>query len=216
MALSGELPQRVTPAVEAEESEADSDALLVGAARQGDERAWRRLVQANQEAVFRLAYLMLGRSFDAADAEDVAQEVFVRAYLNLDQFDRSRPLRPWLLGITANLARNRRRSAGRYWAALQRWWQHNEPEPATHATHELRSEARALWQAVQKLNQSAQEVLYLCYFLELTEAEMALALDVAPGTVKSRLYRARRQLRAVIAREFPVLYDEWQGSDETS
>ena len=146
----------MTPAADATESEADADALLVGAARQGDERAWRRLVQANQEAVFRLAYLILGHSFDAADAEDVAQEVFVRAYLNLDQFDMSRPLRPWLLGIAANLARNRRRSAVRYWAALRRWWQHYEAEETTHPTDEQRSEAHDLWQAVQELKPATQ------------------------------------------------------------
>lgn len=207
------------PAAEEEGVEAqavDADAALVRVARQGDEQAWRHLVRANQEAVYRLAYLVLGSSFDAGDAEDVAQEVFVRAYLKLDQFDVSRPLRPWLLGIAANLARNRKRSAGRYWAAMKRWWQHHEDEQIVSPDYERRSEARELWQAIQRLNQTAQEVIYLSYFLELSEAEMATTLNVAPGTVKSRLYRARQQLRAVIARDFPSLYDQWQGNDEAS
>lgn len=193
----------------APESDA-AEAALVAGARQGDELAWLRLVRAHQEALFRLAFLVLGSSFTAADAEDVTQEAFVRAFLNLEKFDDSRPLRPWLLGIAANLARNRRRSAGRYWAALKRWWQNNEDVATSRPAHEQWSEARELWQAVQQLNVQAQEVIYLSYFMELSEAEMAEALGVPAGTVKSRRYRAREQLRAVIATEFPALYDEWQ------
>lgn len=207
MALSGELPQEMAPEADA------AEAALVAGAREGDEIAWLRLVSAHQEALFRLAFLVLGSSFSAADAEDVTQEAFVRAYLNLDKFDDSRPLRPWLLGIAANLARNRRRSAGRYWAALKRWWLQND-ETAAAPAHEIPSESRELWQAVQDLSRQAQEVIYLFYFLELSEAETAAALDVPAGTVKSRLYRARQQLRAVIARDFPALHDEWQEDHE--
>src|SRR5689334_7811726 len=86
-------------------------------ARQGDETAWELLVREHQQAIFRLAYLMLG---DASDAEDVAQETFMRAFRALDRFDTSRAARPWLLSIAANLARNRRRSLGRYLQALTR------------------------------------------------------------------------------------------------
>jgi RNA polymerase sigma-70 factor, ECF subfamily len=64
-------------------------------------------VQTQQQALFRLAYLMLG---DAADAEDVAQEALIRAYRAIDRFDPQRPVKPWLLTITANLARNRGRA----------------------------------------------------------------------------------------------------------
>ena len=191
-----------------------ADAALVAGARQGDEMAWLRLVHAHQQPLFRLAFLVLGRSFSAADAEDVTQEAFVRAYLNLDQYDESRPLRPWLLGIVANVARNRRRSAGRYWAAMKRWWQNNDEKMAVAPAHEQRSESGELWQAVQGLSAQAQEIIYLFYFLELSEAETAMALGTPAGTVKSRLYRARQQLRAVIARDFPGLYDEWQEKHE--
>src|SRR5512138_2501510 len=71
----------------------------------------------HQEAVFRLAYLLLS---DPDEAEDVAQETFLRAWKHLKRFDATRPLRPWLLSIASNLASNRRRSAGRYLAALTR------------------------------------------------------------------------------------------------
>ena len=64
--------------------------------------AWTTLVGQQQEAVFRLAYLLLG---DADEAQDVAQEAFIRAFRALHRFDPARPLRPWLLSITANLVR---------------------------------------------------------------------------------------------------------------
>ena len=73
----------------------------IEAARRGDAGAWEQLVQAYQQAVFRLAYLLLG---DADDADDAAQETFIRAYHALSRFDASRPLRPWLLRITTNLS----------------------------------------------------------------------------------------------------------------
>jgi RNA polymerase sigma-70 factor (ECF subfamily) len=159
-------------------------------------------VYAHQEAAFRLAYLILG---DAAEAEEAAQEAFVRAYLSLDRFDESRPFRPWLLKITTNVARNRRRSLGRYWAAVQRWWQANPESMASSSGMAQRTESELLWQAVQRLRPAAQEIIYLRYFLELSEAETAAALDLPPGTVKSRLHRALKQLKGIVVAEFPEL-----------
>jgi RNA polymerase sigma-70 factor (ECF subfamily) len=182
-----------------------SEPDIIERARQGDEAAWELLVGGHQQDAFRLAYLLLG---DAEDAEDVAQEAFIRAFRALDRFDTGRPFRPWLLSITANLARNRRRSAGRYFAALRRLVQ-SEPEPVTPArTRDPRRwEAELLWQAVRRLQRKDQEIIYLRFFLELSVAETAQALDIAPGTVKSRLHRALARLRSVIEREFPNLQE---------
>jgi RNA polymerase sigma-70 factor (ECF subfamily) len=184
-----------------------SESNLITLARQGDAEAWFRLVSQQQEAVFRLAYLLLG---DTDEAQDVAQEVFIRAFHALHRFDQTRPLRPWLLRITSNLAYNRRRSLGRYWAALQRFfWAAAEPPLAPSAEAELpAAEAHTLWQAVQRLNQADQEIIYLRYFLELSVAETAAAAHIAPGTVKSRLNRALQRLRQVVEREFPGLWKE--------
>lgn len=182
-------------------AQADEQAL-VGRARRGHQAAWEALVRRHQEPVFRLAYLILG---DSHDAEDVAQETFIRAYLALGRFDTTRPLRPWLLSIAANLARNRRRSLGRYWAAVQRFFQAN---PATFLEPESpAADARRLREAVSRLSPPAQDVVFLRYFLELSEAETAAALKIAPGTVKSRLHRAITQLRGIIAADFPDLQD---------
>lgn len=169
---------------------------------EGDAAAWEALMRAHQEAVFRLAYLIVG---DPDDAEDVAQETFLRAWKHLKGFDTTRPLRPWLLSIASNLSSNRRRSAGRYFAALTRAFR-EAPAPVTvEEKSSEQSEANDLWRAVQKLNMQEQQIVYLRYFLDLPINETAEALQVAEGTVKSRLSRALEKLRAVIQREFPVL-----------
>lgn len=210
---------------EAEEPEAAAASLveadLLRRARLHDEAAWKRLVEQHQEPVFRLAYLLLGSAATRMEAEDVAQETFVRAYLKLEQFEDGRPLRPWLLAIAANLARNRRRSHGRYWAALQRWWRRVgqteavEPAPAHRAALDAQWQAELLWKAVQRLSRDHQHVVYLRYFLDLSEEEMAATLDIAPGTVKSRLYRARQTLRVLIENEFPALHEEWSQDEDS-
>jgi RNA polymerase sigma-70 factor, ECF subfamily len=177
---------------------ANAEAKLIAQAQQGDATAWEMLVRQHQEAAFRLGYLLL-RS--PAEAEDVAQEAFVRAFLALERFDGERPFRPWLLQITRNLAKNRLRSLSRYWQMVQRWWQEPDIEP----TPVGRDEAAQLWRAVQRLRPVAQEVIYLRYFLEMSEMETAVALNIPAGTVKSRLHRALQQLKGVIEADFVEL-----------
>jgi len=178
------------------------ESTLIRRAANGDATALEPLMLAHQEAVFRLAYLLLG---DPDDAEDVAQETFLRAWKHFKRFDDMRPLRPWLLSITSNLASNRRRSAGRYVSALMRTFQ-NEPPPATVEEKNVQqTESNALWKAVQTLNITDQQIVYLRYFLELSVDETAEVLEIAEGTVKSRLSRALEKLRKVIKQDFPVL-----------
>jgi len=187
----------------------DEPALIRHAAN-GDASAWEPLVQTYQQAVFRLAYLLLG---DPDDAEDIAQETFLRAWNHLKRFDPTRPLKPWLLSITANLSRNRRRSAGRYLAALTRAFR-DEPAPASVEEKSTQyMEANDLRKAVQTLNEPDQQVVYLRYFMDLSVAETAEVLQVAEGTVKSRLSRALEKLRAIVKREFPVFTEGHKGHE---
>ena len=179
------------------------ESTLVRHAANGDAAAWEPLVLAHQEAVFRLSYLLLG---DPDDAEDVAQETFLRAYRSLHLFDDSRPLRPWILSIAANLARNRRRAAGRYLAALRRLVFADPPDRTSIEEKSVMNiEAQSLWEAVQRLDEASRQIVYLRYFLALSVEETAEVLGVAAGTVKSRLHRALGRLRGVVETEFPAL-----------
>lgn len=170
---------------------------LVRRARMGENAAVEALVREHQEAMFRLAYLLLG---DPADAEDTAQEALIRALAALRRFDTSRPLRPWLLSITANLAKNRLRSRSRYQSALRRAANESLTLPAA---GDAAAEAQTLWSAVRRLPDADQEVIYLRYFLELSVTETAQTLRVREGTIKSRLSRALTRLRQVLVRDFP-------------
>jgi RNA polymerase sigma-70 factor (ECF subfamily) len=178
---------------------------LIRRARAGEDAAWAELVHLHQEAVFRLAYLHLG---DAAEAQDAAQDCMLRAFRYLRRFDETRPLRPWLLRIVSNLARNRRRSAGRYWAALQKAAR-EQPLAAegTQRGSEQAQEAESLWAAVRRLPQSMQSVIYLRYFLQLSVEETAQVLEMAEGTVKSQTYRALEKLQNLIRSDFPELVE---------
>jgi RNA polymerase sigma-70 factor (ECF subfamily) len=176
---------------------------LVTYALEGDDLAWEALVEDHQEAVFRLAYLLIG---NADDAEDIAQETFIAAYKALHTFDRSRPLRPWLLSIAANRARNTYRSVSRYSAAIGRFAKTLSGTAASAEAISTRNdEERSLWKAIQRLKHEDQQIIYLRYFLELSVPDTADTLDIAPGTVKSRLHRALERLKIIIEREYPHL-----------
>jgi hypothetical protein len=84
------------------------DAKLAKLAKAGETAAYERLVRNHQTAAFRTAYLITG---DASEAEDAAQEAFVKAYRALGRFQTGAPLRPWLLAVVANEAKNRRKAA---------------------------------------------------------------------------------------------------------
>jgi RNA polymerase sigma-70 factor (ECF subfamily) len=162
--------------------------------------------------VFRLAFLMVR---DAAEAEDLAQETFIRAFHALARFDVTRPLRPWLLSITINLARNQRRAWGRYAHAIRRWWQQLPPPRSLESLTQAQIEAEALGDAVRRLPLSDQEVVALRFFLELSEQESADVLGIPRGTVKSRQHRALERLRRIVAEEFPAL-EEGRARERTA
>src|ERR671934_1393306 len=86
------------------------DSELIARAQRGDAAAYEEIVQRYQQVAYRTAYLITG---SAADAEDAAQEGFVKAWRALWRFRPGAEFRPWLLKIVANEARNRRRSSGR-------------------------------------------------------------------------------------------------------
>jgi RNA polymerase sigma-70 factor (ECF subfamily) len=172
---------------------ADDD-HLIRRARSGDREAYGMLIRRHQQVAFRTAFAMCG---DAAEAEDAAQEAFVKAYAALDRFREGAPWRPWLLRIVANEARNRRRSAGRREHLVVRAGRaaavtEESPPDLAALLHEQRSE---LAEALARLDAAQREVVILRHVLDLSEAETAAALGCRKGTVKSRLSRALARLR---------------------
>jgi RNA polymerase sigma factor (sigma-70 family) len=180
-----------------------SEAEALRAVRNGDASAFGTLVQSHQEAAFRAAYLIL---HDAQAAEDIAQDGFVRAFRQLHRFREEDPFRPWLLRIVTNLALNETRRRKRGLALLERFGRLAPrtvpgPESVTVSTQE----ARDVWQAINRLPLDDRLILYLRYFLELSEADMARVIERPAGTVKSRLHRAGRRLKTIIETEYPHL-----------
>jgi RNA polymerase sigma-70 factor, ECF subfamily len=168
---------------------------LVLRAQRGDERAFEELVRAHQEVAFRVAYLIAGT---AGEAEDAVQDGLVKAWRALGRFRAGAPLRPWLLRIVANEARNRRRSAGRRAALVlraEREGVSGDAAPSPEAALLAGEERERLLAALEQLPDDARLVVACRYLLGLSEAETAAALDVRPGTVKSRTARALDRLR---------------------
>jgi RNA polymerase sigma-70 factor (ECF subfamily) len=171
---------------------------LVAQARDGDGAAYAQLVRAHQEIAFRTAMLITG---NAADAEEAAQEAFVKAWRSLDRFRPGAPWRPWLLAIVANEARNRVRSAGRReHLALRAAVEERVPDGGAAPSPEaalLAGERRdAMLAGLAGLGEADRLVLACRFLLDLSESETAAALGVRRGTVKSRTSRALDRLRA--------------------
>jgi RNA polymerase sigma factor (sigma-70 family) len=158
-------------------------------------------VQRYQGLAHRVAYLV---TREAAEAEDAAQEAFVKAYYALGRFRSGASFKPWLLKIVTNEALNRRRAAARREGLRLRTAQERPsgdaaPSPEAAALEHERREA--LLGAINVLSEADQLVVSYRYFLGLSEAEMAQALGCARGTVKSRLSRALARLRDAMPAE---------------
>ena len=162
-------------------------------ARRGDARAYESLVEEHQAIAFRTAYLITG---SAADAEEAAQEAFVRAWLALRRFRRGADFRPWLLAIVANEARNRVRNRRRREGLAERAahelaWQPPAGELASLSDGRLR-------EALAALPERDRSVIACRFVLDLGEQETAAVLGIARGTVKSRTARALDRLRGAL------------------
>jgi RNA polymerase sigma-70 factor (ECF subfamily) len=176
-------------------AEETSEQWLLERAREGDVDAFGELVRLFERPVFNLAYRMLG---NAAEAEDAAQEAFLRAYTHLDRYDPERSFKTWLLSITSNYCIDRLRKRRLTWLSLE------EPLPphpalvsseagpeATAIAHELSVQIQTM---LDGLSDEYRIVVILRYWYDLSYIEIAEILETTESAVKSRLFRARQAL----------------------
>jgi RNA polymerase sigma-70 factor (ECF subfamily) len=178
----------------------DNDANVMRASV-ADPARFQTLFDRHFEAIFRYAGRRLGRQA----AEDVAAEVFLRAFEVRGRYDLSYPdARPWLFGIAANVMRRSRRTEERRLKAFAR--QAAEP-PAAPDDADSRLDSQAtrpqLAGGLARLRAAEREVLLLVAWADFTYDEVARALDIPVGTVRSRLHRARARMSSELGLEQP-------------
>ena len=171
---------------------------VVERAKRGDDDAYEELVHRYTEIAFRTACLVTG---SAADAEEVAQDAFVKAWSALPRFRAGAPFRPWLLRIVGNEARNHRRAAGRRAAMelrLAEGLRAGGAAPSPEAEAEAAEERTALLRALNRLPEGDRQVIACRHLLQLSVEETASVLELPEGTVKSRLHRSLGHLRQLL------------------
>jgi RNA polymerase sigma-70 factor, ECF subfamily len=180
----------------------DQDEAIVERVLAGDRNAFGLLIDRHRDAATRLAFRIVRVR---ADAEDVAQEALLHAFLGLSELRARDRFGAWLLGIVVNLARTRRRArrevplddvpGGRAVVGFQ--WTEAEPSPA--ARQEARELHDLVWRALGDLPPRYQEAVQLHYVEGLRVWEIAALVGLPSGTVKARLHRARGRLRHLLA-----------------
>ncbi|WP_242613906.1 RNA polymerase sigma factor [Actinomadura roseirufa] len=167
----------------------------------GEPDAFRELFDEHARAVYNHAFRLTG---NWSTAEDVVSLTFLEAWRLRDRVDRDadgQSLRPWLLGIATNIARNVRRAAQRYDGALSRLPKAGVmPDFADEVVTRIgdRERLALVRAALAALRKPEREVLALCVWSGLDYAEAAEALGVPVGTVRSRLFRARKKLNKLV------------------
>ncbi|GGV03317.1 RNA polymerase sigma factor [Streptomyces spectabilis] len=204
MSARGKAPGRAPERAPGRALEGDGigvdEAAVIARVRAGEAEAYAELVRAFTGMALRAA-AALGAG---ADAEDVVQQSFFKAYCALGRFRDGSAFKPWLLSIVANETRNTVRSAARRRSVTVREAALTEPEPlipesANPAVAALDRERRAaLLSALDRLGEHHRLVVTYRYLLDMDEEETAQALGWPRGTVKSRLSRALRKLERLL------------------
>lgn len=165
-------------------------------ALQGDEEAFASLVDRYQGPVYNLCYRMLG---DSNEAEEAAQETFLRAYLGIKSYDRAKSFSTWLLSIAAHycIDRLRRRKMTLVPFETLPYEEIADPLPGPESLlnfHEQQQQVRAL---LDVLNPTDRAIVVMYYWQDMSNNEIAQALNLTVSAVKSRLHRARIEMARV-------------------
>lgn len=179
-----------------------TDAGLLEAAAGGAQPAFAEIVTRHYQPVYRLAWRMAG---DAAMAEDVTQEAFIRLWRNPLQVREAAAVRGWLMRVAANAAIDRARKPRL--AALELAPETADPQARPDAPLARAEASRLVDEALAELPDRQRQAVVLSYFEGLTNAEMADVMDVSVEAVESLLARARRFLKDRLAGQWRLLLD---------
>lgn len=165
---------------------------LVVRAAHGDAGAFHQLVDVHAQMLFRTAYAMVGKT---ADAEDVVQETFLAAYRGIGRFQGRSSLRTWLVSIlTRQVLMLRRKRRGKTMAGLETV--DYDAVPGPRRSSDAVDARLDVAQALAQLSEGHREVLVLRELEGMSYDEIAAALEIPRGTVESRLFRARQELKS--------------------
>ncbi len=170
---------------------ASPDCDLVLRARRGEAEAFGELVRRYQTAVFNVCYRLMG---ERREAEDMAQEAFMRAYARLATFDVERPFGPWVRRVAANVCLNRLPALPVAQPEVDAEREPDEPGRRPEALLEERQRQQVLRAALLALPPHYRAVIELRHYQELSYDEIAEALQLPLSDVKSHLFRARKLL----------------------
>ncbi|MCX7992620.1 MAG: sigma-70 family RNA polymerase sigma factor [Fimbriimonadales bacterium] len=174
------------------------DATLVAQCLRGDTRAFDALVERYRDRVFSLAFRILG---EASAAEDAMQESFLRAYTRLPLYDPAQPFSTWLLCLTARVCLNARRDRATELRYLEQAAKAMPPVATLEERLYEREQRRTLQRLLMRLPAPQRAAMLMYYYEELPIAEVARALEVPEGTIKTWLYRGRESLRRWLEEE---------------
>lgn len=164
---------------------------LARRAARGDKASFAEIIRLHQQAVYSVAYRMLG---NVSDAEDAAQDAFIRAYKFFDKFDLNRPLAPWLKRITVNVCLNRLNAEKNESSLEDNLPPPKDPQPGPEAQVTIRQRKERVHNEILNLSPRYRAVIELRHYQELSYEEIAKELDSPLSTVKSDLFRARKLL----------------------
>ncbi len=175
----------------------ENEQELVARVLDGDQQAFAELVELYQQAVYNLAYRMLG---NVDEAEDATQETFLRAYQHLRRYDLTRPFKTWLLSIASNYCIDCIRKRRLTWLSID---EPLPPHPALtsseaapeHAAMDS-ERAAAIQSLLNDLAPDYRAAVILRYWYDMSYTEIAEALETSESAIKSRLFRARQMLVA--------------------
>lgn len=171
----------------------EDESLWLEKARRGDSEAFTYIVETYQTPVYNLCYRMLN---NAGDAEDAAQETFLRAYKSIKRYDQRRPFATWLLSIAAHYCIDQLRKQRMKMVSMEElpYMKFSDEIPGPEPLVSRNEEGERVKALLESLSPTDRAAVVMYYWYDFSYTEIASALSLSLSAVKSRLHRARRAM----------------------